>query len=448
MSANPVLSKFKWQVASRLPGGQSWDKMKLVDRGLQPLHESPHKSSHKSPENEVNLPPQARTNPFLRNAFLRKFQQAGLPVPAQKTAAGFASGLKHLWRGLRGSGAGLRSAESLATRLGAGHGQHWKNLFRETGRGGTFNNLTGQVGPAFGRMMGGSYIGHQFDSQEEGATPWGSILGGLAGLGSPVALRKMLGNRNAAKGTLPRLFADRTISRRMVNDPLNRIFLSAGTGNLVDRGAGALGYDTGGWGERLGLAGGFAGGLRPVTQALGGRYRSVGRAMEAASKTFPKLTGGLANAQRGGFTHLPGYLLGSPYAVNAGMLPILGHSVLDGTVGERVRTLSEKKKMLTDAMNAPEMKPMQNLMEQAIRHVYGPQANFYDADGTPSREAIDLMTRLGQSGMSNLQNAGQNYFGDPNYMFNPGNWDRLSRPAYALADLVRGQATRLNPLPF
>jgi len=185
-----------------------------------------------------------------------------------------------------------------------------------------------------------------------------------------------------------------------------------------------------------------------VTQALGGRYRSVGRAMNAAGKTFPKLTEGFTNAQRGGFTHLPGYLLGSPYAVNAGMLPILGHSVLDGTVGERVRTLSEKKKMLTDAMNAPEMKPMQNLMEQAIRHVYGPQANFYDADGTPSREAIDLMTRLGQSGMSNLQNAGQNYFGDPNYMFNPGNWDRLSRPAYALADLVRGQATRLNPLPF
>ena len=444
MPANPVLSKFKWQVASRLPGGQSWDKMKLVDRGLQPLH----KSSHKSPEKDIPLPPQAQTNPFLRNAFLRKFQQAGIPAPAQKTAAGFTSCLKSLWRGLRGGGAGLRSAEALKTRLGAGQSQHWENLFRETGHGGTFHNLTGQVGPAFGRMMGGSYLGHQLDSQEEGATPWGSILGGLAGLGSPVALRKMLGNRNAAKGTLPCLFSDRTISRRIVNDPLNRTFLSAGTGNLFDLGAGALGYDTGGWGERLGLAGGFAGGLRPVTQALGGRYRSVGRAMNAAGQAFPKLTEGFTNAQRGGFTHLPGYLLGSPYAVNAGMLPILGHATLDGTVGERVRTLSEKKKMLTDAMNAPEMKPMQNLMEQAIKHVYGPQANFYDVDGTPSREAIDLMTRLGRSGMTNLQNAGKNWFGDPNDILNPGNRDRLSRPAYALADLVRGQATRLNPLPF
>jgi hypothetical protein len=444
MSVNPVLDKFKWQVASRLPGRQSWDKMKLVDRGLQPLQQSPHKSSEK----EIALPPQAQTNPFLRNVFLRKFQQAGIAAPARKTAAGTVSGLKHLWRNLRGGGAGLRSAASLKTRLGAGYGQHWENLFRETGRGGTFNNLTGQIGPAFGRMMGGSYLGHQFDSQEEGATPWGSLLGGIAGLGSPVALRKMLGNRNATKGTLPRLFADRTISRRLVNDPLNRIFLSAGTGNLVDLGAGALGYDTGGWGERLGLAGGFAGGLRPAAQALGGRYRSVGRAMNGLGKTFPKLTGGFENAQRGGFTHLPAYLLGSPYAVNAGMLPIMGHGVLDGTIGERVRTLADKKKMLTDAMNAPEMKPMQNLMEQAIRHVYGPQASFYDVDGTPSREAIDLMTRLGQSGMTNLQNAGKNWFGDPNYMLIPGNWDRLSRPAYALADLVRGQATRLNPLPF
>ena len=448
MPVNPILNKFKWQIASRLPGQQSWDKMKLVDRGLQPLNQSPDPSPHKSSENEIGLPPQAQTNPFVRNVFLRKFQQAGLPTPTTKTAAGVASGLKHLWRSLRGSGAGLRSAKALKTRLGAGLGSHWENLFRETGRGGTFNNLTGQIGPAFGRAMGGSYLGHQFDSHEEGATPWGSIVGGIAGLGSPVALRKLLGNRNAAKGTLPRLFADRTISRRIVNDPLNRIFLSAGTGNLVDLGAGALGYDTGGWGERLGIAGGFAGGMRPMAQALGGRYQSVGRAMNTLKTKFPKFTAGFGNAQRGGFTHLPSYLLGSPYAVNAGMLPILGHSVLDSTVGERVRTLADKKKMLTDAMNAPEMQPMQNLMEQAIQHVYGPQASFYDVDGTPSREAIELMTRLGQSGMANLQNAGRNYFGDSQYMFNPGNWDRLSRPAYALADLVRGQATRINPLPF
>ena len=444
---NSLLNKMNWRVASRLPGPQSWDKMKVVGQGLQPLTRS-------DAGKENSLPEQVEANPFLRNAWLRAFARQGVPAAGKassvKLAAGKLDAFKYLWRSLRGSAAGSRSATTLGKRIGMGTGSAWGKLFRESADGGAYNGMTHQIGPAIGRTIGGAYLGHQFDSPDENATPWGSILGGVAGLGSPVAVRKMFGNRAAPKGSLRRLFADRTMSRRMVNDPLNRVMLSAATGNLVDQGAGALGYDTGGWGERIGIAGGLAGGMRPLSQALAGRYKTVDTALRKM-KTIPGLGPGFQRAQRGGFTHLPAYLFGSPYATGTGTAATMGmltHGVLDSTVGERVRSLAEKKKMVAGAMNSPDMQPAMQMMERTLQQLYGPDARLHDPDGTPSKEALVLLRRLGQYGMMQLQNAGRNYFGNPNYMIDPNNWQRLSSPMSAMGDFVRGQATRFNPLAF
>ena len=446
-NGNPLLGKLKWRVAAQLPGQQSWGKMHIVDQGLSPLNRS---------ENQVEIiPPSIRQNPFLKNAWRRSVtNRSSVTQPSKTSSVKLAAGrlgiLRHLWRSFRGSGAANRSAETLGKRLGFGSGDAWKKLFRESAAKGSYNGMTHQIGPAIGRTIGGGYIGHQFDSQNEEAVPWGTLLGGLAGLGSPAAVRRLLGNRNAAKGSLSRLFSDRTISRRIVNDPLNRTMLSAATGNLVDMGAGALGYDTGGWGERIGIAGGLAGGLRPLSQALAGRYRTVDSALKHM-KNIPVLGKGFQKAQRGGFTYLPSYLLGSPYATGTGAAATMGmvtHGILDSTLGERVRSLAEKKKMLAGAINSNEMAPAREMMERTLRQMYGPEVRLYDPDGTPSKEAIHLIRQLGNYGMMQLQNTGHNFFGDANYMFDPQNWQRLSSPISAFGDFARGQATRLNPLPF
>jgi hypothetical protein len=47
--------------------------------------------------------------------------------------------------------------------------------------------------------------------------------------------------------------------------------------------------------------------------------------------------------------------------------------------------------------------------------------------------------------LNSLQNAGQNYFGDPGYMFHPENWERMAQPVSTFVDIFRGQATRWNP---
>lgn len=444
MAPDPLLSKMKWQVAARLPGPQSWNKMKVVDKGLRPLNRS---------DDPVQTPPKFSTNPFLRNAWLRAFSKQNTvhpQTPGQaKSAAAPWKALKSVWQSLRGSEAGKRTADRLTKRLGTGVGSSWNRLFRESAQGGAYNGMTHQIGPAFGRAMGGAYLGHQFDSDEENATPWGSLIGGVAGLSSPAAVRKLLGNRRADKGTLRRLFSDRTISRRLVNDPLNRVMLSAATGDMIDMGAGALGYDTGGWGERIGIMGGLAGGSRPLVQALSGRFKPIASATNWAAKTAPGRV--FRKAQQGGFTYLPSYLLGSPYATGTGAAAMAGmmtHGAVDSTIGERVRNLAEKKQMLSGAMNAPEMEPAKKMMEDALKQMYGPNARFYDPDGTPSKEAIQLTGQLGRYGMLQLQNAGHRFFGDSNYMFDPQHWQRLSSPFSAMGDFVRGQATRLNPLPF
>jgi len=433
MPTDPIFSKLKWRVAAKLPGPSSWDKMKVVNKGLSPLNK----------EQEEAVP----NNPFLRRAWLRAFAKAGLPIFEPKTAAVPWNAMRSLWRGLRGSGAGTRSTETLTKRLGQGVDGGWSKLFQESARGGPYNSMTHQIGPAFGRAFGGAYIGHQFDSDD--ATPWGSMIGGLAGLSSPAALRKIFGNKKAPHGSLRRLFADRTISRRLANDPLNRVMLSAATGNLVDMGAGALGYDTGGWGERIGIMGGLAGGSRPLAQALAGRYRPVAQTLQAVGNT--RTGRAFQRAQQGGYTYLPAYLLGSPYATGTGAAATMGmitHGALDATIGERVRNLAEKKKMLSSAMNTPEMEPAKRMMEQTLRQIHGPQARFYDPDGMPSKEAIHLIQQLGRYGMMQLQQAGHHFFGDSEYILNPHNWQRLTSPMSALGDFARGQATRINPLPF
>ena len=437
----------KWRVAAKLPGPQSWDKMHLVDQGLSPLTRS---------GDGVAMPEQATSNPFLRSAWLRAFAKAGVPAPEMKTSGmKFAAmpwkSLGTIWKSLRGSGAGTQTVQDMAKRFGKkglDPNTPLGKLLQESAQGGTYNGMTHQIFPAIGRMAGGSYIGHQFDSADENATPWGTMIGAVAGLGSPLAVRKMLGNSQAAKGSIKRLFADRTISRRIANDPLNRVMLSAATGNMVDMGAGALGYDTGGWGERIGIAGGLAGGLRPLSQVLASRYKGVNTALNTMKK-IPVVGQGFTKAQQGGFTYLPSYLLGSPYVVGGGgMLGMAGHTAFDMTLGERMRGLAEKKQMLTSAMKTPEMEPIKKMMEQTLHQIYGPQAKFYDPDGMPSKEAIHLIQQLGQYGMMRLQDAGHNFFGDSNYMFDPRNWQRLSSPMSAMGDFVRGQATRMNPLPF
>jgi len=438
MPQNPLHQKLKWRVASKLPGPHSWDKMRVVDKGLSPLSQNPQ---------ETAVPGQVRNNPFLYNAWMRAFAKAGLPVTEAKTAAVPWNTMKSFWRGLRGLGAGTRSAETLTKRLGAGVDGGWSKLFRESASEGAYNGMTHQIGPAFGRAFGGAYIGNQFDSDDD--VPWGSLLGGVAGLSSPAMVRKLLGNRRAPKGSLRRLFADRTMSRRMVNDPLNRTMLSAATGNMVDMGASALGYDTNGWGERIGIMGGLSGGSRPLAQALAGRYRPVATALKTVGNTHAGQA--FQKAQQGGFTYLPSYLLGSPYATGTGTAATMGmltHGALDTTVGERARNLSEKRKMLSAALNTPEMEPAKKMMEQTLQRIYGPEAQFYDPDGTPSREAIHLIQQMGQYGMMQLQRAGKNYFSNPEYFFDPYHWQRLASPISAFGDFARGQATRINPLPF
>ena len=518
MPVNPVLSKMKWRVASRLPGQQSWDKMKLVDQGLQPLNRSTEPSQVKG--SPASPPPKVQSNPFLRNAWLRKQQRSFVPVPATKTSAVDSSFLKPplmktavipglgfglALRGLQGLGragktmgswfrrakplsavdgvagnaekatgswftrakplsavngvAGnvekattnsLSAAEDLAARLGEGSGRHWSKLFRETaGPKAPFSGLTGQYMPGLYRMGAGSYIGSQFDSNEEGAPSYGAITGGLAGLLGPTALRKFLGNPNAAKGTLSKLFSSPEISRRLVNDPLHRVMFTAPMGGLFDAGMGALGYDTDGWGQRVGIGAGLAGGMRPWAQALGGRSQFLGNQMTALATRFPNQAQGLDKALTGGFGNTGALMFGSPYAnANAGFLPLIGHGIIDQTIGARVRDLADKKKMLTDALNGPGMDSIKGAMEQTLQQHYGPEARFYDADGTPSRDAIALISYLMQTGAMNLQKAGQNYFGDPNYLLRPDNWERMANPVRNFMDMICGQATNLNPLPF
>jgi hypothetical protein len=50
---------------------------------------------------------------------------------------------------------------------------------------------------------------------------------------------------------------------------------------------------------------------------------------------------------------------------------------------------------MVDAMNAPEMQPMQQLLQDMVKTYYGPDKTFYDTNGTPTKEAIALITYLG-----------------------------------------------------
>ena len=446
MSTESLMGKLRWQAAAKLPGQPGWNKMKVIGKGLK----LPNQSNAAGSQEATPLP----ENPFLRAAWLRALSKTGLPGQQKagsveevfEKLANRGGALKSMWRLLAGnpqSGKGTlfhtlgfnrNNAPDSIRNLVNESSAASRGLFQQTGAGGAL--------PALMRAGGGGYVGSLFDSDD---SQWGSVTGALAALAGPRALR-MLGNKKAPPGSWRRILSNETLTNRLMNDPLHRTMMSAGTGQLIDAGAGALGYETGGWGQRLGTLGGLAGGARPLAQILGGKNQTIGNLLGRASAT--RWGQAFNQAQTGGFTHLPAWMMGSPYARNSGIMAMVGHGIAETAIGEPVRNLAEKKKMLTETLATPEFDPAKRAFTQLFYQCYGPNARLYDSDGLPSREAIYLIQQMSQYGMMNLQKAGQRWFGDPTWFVDPNNWERLASPLNSFHDFTRGQASKLNPLPF
>jgi hypothetical protein len=108
-----------------------------------------------------------------------------------------------------------------------------------------------------------------------------------------------------------------------------------------------------------------------------------------------------------------------------------------GIATDQLNSLNEKKKAITNIFQQmPGMGQGRQQFEATLQQIFGPQARMFDANGTPSMEAIQLAGHLAEKATGTIQNIGQNYFGNSDYLLNPDNWNKISSPMGALTQVI------------
>jgi hypothetical protein len=316
----------------------------------------------------------------------------------------------------------------------------WRNNLFKTPSNGSFNSMAGSVASPVYRAFGGGLIGGQFDTAENkekglfGYGP-GTYIGAALAAGSPHALR-FFANSSAPKDTISRLLSNGALRSRLMTEPLARTLGGSAVGTLGDSAASALGYDTQGYGQRLGMSLGLAGGLRPTAQLLGGRYQALGNKLTELGKSAPGMA--FTNAQKGGFGNISGWAMGSPYVVGSPLVPMAAQVAGDKLVGDRIRSLGEKGKMIRDVINSDKTQPALQQFQSWFKESF-PGVPLFDRDGLPSVQAMQIAKQYGIEGLGGLSRMSNNVFADPQYIFNPNNWNRLGRADKIIYDIVNGR---------
>jgi hypothetical protein len=334
--------------------------------------------------------------------------------------------------------------------------EHWAKLIKETNPNnksswsdfflgsksskGKFNSNAGAITAPLFRAGGGGILGNQFDtdeSKEKGYFGIGpnAILGAGLGVLSPYSL-KMLANKSAPKDTITRLLSNNALQSRVFTEPLTRTVGGYGVGSIFDSGMDALGYDTNDAGKRFGIGMGLAGGMRPTAQLLGGRYKNLGKNLTYLGNTAPGRA--FTNAQKGGFGNALGWTMGSHYAAGLPFIPLAAQQVGDRFIGDRLRTLGEKSKLVREAIESKETQPAMLAFQDWFKKSF-PNTPLFDADGLPSVQALRLMKQYGITGLGNLNRISDKIFADPKYLYNIDNWSRLGQTDKMIYDIVNGR---------
>jgi hypothetical protein len=384
------------------------------------------------------------TNPFRRNAMIRVAKNQGVPFeqPQAKTSAfnpmgiigAIGTGLGHAKNfignniGLFGpSRESLRAFKSFKGVNDAAHGL--KKVFSPITAAG--KGTSGLIGMA-GRGALGSYIGSQVDQGDSG---YGSIIGGIAGVAAPGLTRGLasIGGK-AAPGTVRSLLQNPVVAQRIFNEPAVRAAIPMLGGKIVDSGAQLAGYDTNGWGQRIGAGLGIAGGLRPAASLIGASSPAAAGWFSRLGNTW--LGKQLAAGSTGGMADMRSWLTGTP-AATGGLVGAIGAPILGERVRGQIDSLAQKKKAITDMVQQiPGGGQGAAQFESMLKQTFGPKARLFDANGTPSMEAIQMAGQMGQKAMGTMQQMGQNYFGNSGYLFDPNNWAKLSTPTGAFTQML------------
>jgi hypothetical protein len=396
------------------------------------------------------------SNVFRRHALERYGQRQGIPAPTTKSAA---IPFRGMWNGIKNLGGRANNWFWTEAPISSA-GETVKKNFQQLNKATTDPNLQKVLGHAdpesvtgkflysafapLARAGAGALIGGQADG-ENGYT--GTLLGAGTAAFAPSLMRHAarIGGK-ANPNTIRSLLQDKAVSNALWTDPLMRAGITGSFGMLADAGANAMGYDTGGWGTRLGLGAGLLPGGVPAMRLLASKSPGLGKAMDtlgatSIGKEFNRLrTTSNMWDPRSWAMGSPAYVTPSStgmFGSIGSMGALIGVPMLADKGSETLNLMAQKKK---DVMNILSQMPgsgaAQGQLEQLIKQVHGPQAKLLDYTGTPSREAIDVVGRLGVHGVQQLQQAGQNYFRDPQFLLNPSNWSKINTPIGALGQVL------------
>jgi hypothetical protein len=326
------------------------------------------------------------------------------------------------------------------------------NLIDETGKGGRFDSLAHPVAGLI-RGLGGGLLGNALEENTTGdSSGLGLLSGAAAGFGSPAALRAV--GRSLLKrkpdSQLGRVFADKNLSRRLLNDPMSRGLAGNYAGSIADAGASALGYDTNGWGATLGTGMGIGGGLRPwlqLTRGINPSFKSLTDKL-VTGKWTKNTVKHLEDASTGGYNNLTAWALSSPVTKNMGVKGIaataLGHGLFTGLVGMPLEEARQARDAYNQLIDSPNAKALQKQLDTLLKQVYGPDAEVLTPSGMPTAQAIGVLGQLGNYAAEKLKNTGSLYFNDENYLLNPLNWNTLDSPWSTGKAITKAQFRRLN----
>jgi hypothetical protein len=446
-AASPAVNKMKWDVMQRMPGNNGWDKMKVVNKGLSPL-------TGKTAAALSGIP------------FGNTLAHIGSGISKGKDKVlSLGESISNSTKRIHDPNTGLFTGNTRTPLNSADYSNpHIKALIDETN--GQFQFTNGKFFPAFMRAGGGYTLGGAMEGDEGDGT--GALMGMAAGLAGPSALR-LLADKNAPKGGIRHLLSDDAVRRRLVNDPLMRIGMTAGAGEVADMGASVLGYDdviSKHKFRNLGIGAGLLGGLRPAAQLAASKSQTAAALMDrwgnnrvgkflgegqVGGKPWVNAAG--KTVYPSGWGHTGGLLQGTPY-VAAGS-PAAAGLMMGGQmfglplVTEPAQQLMEKKQMLTEAAQAPEVQKMMQTIKPLFEQMYGAGTKMTDSTGLPTAEAIQFMRQITQYAIMQARNVGQRYFGDESFVYNPQNWETLSSPMSAVKAFAQNQWKNMTtPNPY
>jgi len=450
-----IRGRLAMRAASKMPGSRNtfWMRAGIANRSMDGNNNQKKKDEQ---ENPMGMPPEVANNQVLRDAWERAFARNHIPFQQRpKTAGVFDGALRGFVNLLKAGtkpppGAAARVAQ-LAGKYGKGVGNNWLNLFRQNEN--TFHfvspdNLFGRGIMGLARAGTGAGVGMSLDQDDPLR---GAAIGASAFALGPKSLRMLArGARpfssKPATESLSHLLTNRSVTGRMFNEPIMRMGVSTGVGEIADQTAALAGFDTEHKGRRLGMALGLGSGLHPAYKALSGRYGAVNSAGRVLSKIIPQ---GLQKAYKSPDVSFASLALGSPYVTPKSFIGLTGLMSAQGLneafLKPRMQNMADTANVLNQFRDSEEFKGMGNSIKREMEAKGIP---FYDSTGTmPSAEAWRVMANRLQKGIKGARGVSNVLFGDKDYLMKGENWNRLKNPLLGAQDVYFGQLARLFPKP-